>query len=358
MQAVQLTLDLFNQNPVVNQSKSPHKSFIPLVMVAHKLAKFISQSERISTQIMTELMSEHFGGSDAQGKWIGKDAYDALELAIVLYLKQNGANFLQMDADKALEQLLELQMSLPTHTRRSQAQCQLQQFSTPLAMSFLVAKAAMLKRNDIILEPSAGNGLLAVWAHGLKAKIILNEIDAKRRQYLKALFPHAPLTNYDGEQIDDYLNPKYQPTVVLMNPPFSRSPKMRNKVNRMAMGKHVKSALWRLQTGGRLVTISADSFSPHDPFWREYFIRLRKFGHLVFSAGIEGKAYAKHGTNFPTRLTVIERSAQPENHWGEIIDAQISLPDLLHYLEIYLPQREKTNSRDIKTTIAVNSSVH
>ncbi|TIW89426.1 MAG: SAM-dependent methyltransferase, partial [Mesorhizobium sp.] len=37
------------------------------------------------------------------------------------------------------------------------------------------------------------------------------------------------------------------------------------------------------------------------------FSRLQERGRVVFSAAIDGAAYAKHGTTFPTRLTVIDK---------------------------------------------------
>jgi len=51
------------------------------------------------------------------------------------------------------------------------------------------------------------------------------------------------------------------------------------------------------------VVITANWFSPHNPDWAIYFGRLSKFAHVAFSAGIEGRAYAKHGTTIETRLS-------------------------------------------------------
>ena len=110
----------------------------------------------------------------------------------------------------------------------------------------------------------------------------------------------------------------------------------------MATGKHVSSALWRLQPGGRLVTITANWFSPHNPHWSEYFQRLTQIGYVAFSAGIEGKAYAKHGTNMETRLTVIERT--PRTGFGQIIDDCLSLTDLLAYIQLFVSERMEQSS--------------
>src|SRR5262249_45011725 len=70
---------------------------------------------------------------------------------------------------------------------------------------------------------------------------------------------------------------------------------------------HVSSALARLAEGGRLVAITGASLSPDNPCWRDSFVRLQEPGRVVFSAAIDGRVYAPHGTNVETRLTVIDR---------------------------------------------------
>lgn len=45
------------------------------------------------------------------------------------------------------------------------------------------------------------------------------------------------------------------------------------------------------------------------PLWREAFVRLQESGSVVFSAAIDGSVYARQGTTFPTRLTVIDKLA-------------------------------------------------
>jgi len=69
----------------------------------------------------------------------------------------------------------------------------------------------------------------------------------------------------------------------------------------------VSSALARLADSGRLVAITGASISPDHPSWREAFVRLQERGRVVFSAAIDGRVYARHGTAAETRLTVIDR---------------------------------------------------
>jgi tRNA1(Val) A37 N6-methylase TrmN6 len=81
---------------------------------------------------------------------------------------------------------------------------------------------AGLKPSDVVLEPSAGNGGLAVWAKAIGAEVHVNEISERRQKMLEAVGFDKP-TAHDGEIINSLLDQKIKPTVVLMNPPFSAS---------------------------------------------------------------------------------------------------------------------------------------
>ena len=91
-----------------------------------------------------------------------------------------------------------------------------------------------------------------------------------------------------------------------MNPPFSVAAHVDGAVADAAL-RHVASALARLAEGGRLVAITGANLSPDHPSWRDAFVRLQERGRVVFSAAIEGRVYARHGTTVETRLTVIDR---------------------------------------------------
>jgi hypothetical protein len=89
-----------------------------------------------------------------------------------------------------------------------------------------------------------------------------------------------------------------------MNPPFSAAAHVDGRVADAAL-RHISSALARLVDGGRLVAITGASLSPDNPIWRDAFIRLQEHGRVVFSAAVDGRVYACHGTTIDTRLTVI-----------------------------------------------------
>jgi hypothetical protein len=91
-----------------------------------------------------------------------------------------------------------------------------------------------------------------------------------------------------------------------MNPPFSVAAHVDGRVTDTAL-RHLSSALARLAEGGRLVVITGANLSPDHPTWRDDFVRIQERGRIVFTAAIDGRVYARHGTAVDTRLTVIDR---------------------------------------------------
>ena len=252
-------------------------------------------------------MEHAFGGSDAAGAWDWKTAYDACEAATVLFIRKFGPAVRARATSPAAElsMLGKIAALLPTHTRRSEESQALQQFSTPIELAFVAATAAAITPADLVLEPSAGTGLLAVFAELAGSHLMLNELAETRAALLGQLFPNAATTRYDAAHIHDHLDDAVRPSVVLMNPPFSAAAHVDGSVADAAL-RHVASALARVAEGGRLVAITGASLSPNHPSWREAFVRLQERGRVVFSAAVDGRVYARQGTTVETRLTVID----------------------------------------------------
>ncbi|HVM23285.1 MAG TPA: methylase, partial [Sphingomicrobium sp.] len=233
--------------------------FDPVLQIAGPLAEMLSAGRPISRQTLRELMTAATGQSDAEGGWTQRDAYDALELAQVLFV--TGPDFPIDDSEPAstLRRLEDLASSLPTQTHRAESQVALQAFSMPMPLAWLAGRAARLSPGDLVLEPSAGTGLLAAAAARAGCRLVLNEIDPGRRRCLAAAYRQAAICSHDGELIHDLLDPTVRPTVVLMNPPFARG--LGRGEDRHAAGRHLIAALARLAPGGRLVAIMPESFS-------------------------------------------------------------------------------------------------
>jgi predicted RNA methylase len=279
-----------------------------IVRAARQLLTDLERGRRIDAGVLRGAMEAAFGASDAAGAWHWKSAYDACEAATVLFLRKYGPSMRAKAESPAslLSMLAKVARLLPTHTRRSEESDALQQFSTPISLGFVACTAAGIAKTDLVLEPSAGTGLLAILAEMCGASLVLNELAEGRAGLLDHLFPNVAVTRVDAAQIDDHLHTGVAPSVVLMNPPFSA---LANVDRRMADAafRHVASALARLSDGGRLVAITGASLAPDHPAWTDAFVRLQEGCRVVFSAAIDGAVYARHGTHTDTRLLVIDK---------------------------------------------------
>jgi P-loop containing NTP hydrolase pore-1/C-terminal domain on Strawberry notch homologue len=285
---------------------APRPYEVSLLEVARKISHQFWASQSPTAKQLRSWMTQAFGGSDAEGRWSWKDVCEAQEAAFVLLSKEWSKSLLQGSATDVLQRLALVESLGRTHAQRSEESVALQQFSTPPQLAYLVVECAQIRATDIVLEPSAGTGILAILAQTRGATVILNELSERRRAILGKLFPRQAAYSFDGERIHDCLPQEIRPTVVVMNPPFSASPHIDHRHSR-ALSQHVRSAFGRLAPGGRLVLISARWFSPGKPEWESAFRGLSDV-RVSLAAAVDGAAYAKHGTSMETRLTVIDKT--------------------------------------------------
>ncbi|TPJ38530.1 strawberry notch-like NTP hydrolase domain-containing protein [Mesorhizobium sp. B2-6-5] len=287
-----------------------------IYQAAMRLLPSLDQGKPVTTAALRTAMTTSFGGSDAQGFWVWKDAFEALEVAQVLFLRRFGPAILSRSStpQAMLAMMKRIAELLPTHTRRSDESRAMQQLSTPLPLAFVTAHAAAIASCDLVLEPSAGTGLLAVHAEMTRASIALNELAATRADLLGLLFPRFSVSRHDAAHIDDHLDAAIRPSVVLMNPPFSVGAYVDGHVADAAW-RHLSSAFARLRAGGRVVAITGTGLSPENAKWRPAFERLQEQGTVIFTAAIDGRVYARHGTTTETRLTIIDKvpAADPKS---------------------------------------------
>ncbi|TDR30439.1 strawberry notch family protein [Aquamicrobium defluvii] len=308
---------------------------------AQILLPHLERGQRIDAATLRGAMEIAFGASDATGAWNWKTAYDACEAATVLFLRKYGKALFRKSASPAtvLPQFAKIAGLLPTHTRRSEEAQSFQQFSTPIPLGLAAVTAAAITPADCVLEPSAGTGLLAILAEITGGSLVLNELAQTRTGLLSLLFPALSISRFDAAQIDDHLEASLLPSVVLMNPPFSVMANVESRVADAAF-RHIASALARLAPGGRLVAITGANFAPDAPAWTSAYTRLQERGRVVFSTAIDGSVYAKHGTTYPTRLTVIDKL--PADDPAAFPAAPGVAPDvatLLGWLAEHLPTR-------------------
>ena len=211
---------------------------------ARSLLAHLRHGQRIDPNLLRQAMEDAFGTSDASGAWSWKLAYDVCEAALVLFLRQYGPALMRKagSVEAVLPMLDRLARLMPSHTRRSEESVDLQQFSTPLPLGLAAGHAAAIRPGDLVLEPSAGTGLMAALAEMLGGQLMLNELPDMRAGLLSGLFPAAGVTRFDATQINDHLDPDIVPSVVLMNPLFSVMAQVKGRVADAAY-RHVASAL-------------------------------------------------------------------------------------------------------------------
>ena len=322
-------------------AQAPVASASAILVAAGLLLTSLERGQRVDSATLRVAMETAFGASDATGLWNWKTGYDACEASTVLFLRKYGrAIFRQTDRPAArLAALSKIAGLLPGHTRRSEESQTLQQFSTPISLGLAALTAAAIGPDDLVLEPSAGTGLLAILAEIFGGSLILNELADTRADLLSSLFPTLSITRFDAAQINDHLDAGAIPSVVLMNPPFSAMANVIGKVQDAA-SRHIASALARLAPGGRLVSITGAGFGPDIPAWRDSFVRLQERSRVVFSAPIDGSVYARHGTTFPTRLTVIDKiPAEDPTRFPATPGLAPDVATLLGWIAYHVPPR-------------------
>lgn len=286
-----------------------------LIRAAENLLKSLSRGQAITAPMMRDAMVAAFGGFDSAGAWTWKLAYEALEAAQVMFLRRylSGMKASATTPEQLLSMLGKLAALTPTQTRRSEESALLQQFSTPIELAAIAVSAAAITANDVVLEPSAGTGILAVHADVTGAWVVLNELADTRARMLELLFPGAPVTRFNAEHIDDRLPEGFAPSVVLMNPPFSAAPNVSGTHAGVDL-RHIRSAINRLAPGGRLVAITSFGLTPSNAKYEAAFRELAKTSTLVFTAGLATGFFKRHGTSIETRMLVFDKHPEPLGH--------------------------------------------
>lgn len=268
-----------------------------ILAAARTLAGYLGRSRTLDRRLVSSTLTLTFGASDAEGAWSWKDAYDAVEVALVLQVRRLGSQVGRLeDAPAEIATLMAgLSALTPTHTRRSEEQVALDQFSTPPELAAVAVAAAQVRPGDRVLEPSAGTGLLAIVAEACGAEVCLNELSAHRAALLDGVFPTAAQTQHDAALLPDLLPAAGGFHAVVMNPPFQD------------LERHLHAGLGCLAEGGRLsALVPARLFD--DP---AAMTALARRGQVVARLVVPGRAFARHGTSVETGLLVVDRG-EPE----------------------------------------------
>ncbi|ESQ79264.1 strawberry notch-like NTP hydrolase domain-containing protein [Asticcacaulis sp. YBE204] len=274
-------------------TSTPDKAAATLA-AARALANLLGRNRRLDRTLVRDALSFAFMADDTSGAWAWKDAYDAIEAAQVLHIRKMAAPLSRLeDASMGVVQTLKALNDLGlTHSRRSEEQIALDQFSTPPEIAALCALAAQIRPGDVVLEPSAGTGLLAILAEVCGGVLHLNEIAGHRADLLDGLFPTATRARIDGATVHDRLPVSGSVDAVVMNPPFQH------------LEAHLLAAGKALADGGRCVAVV-----PASLFTSDVGQRLARIFRIQAAIVLPSGSFDRHGTSVDTGLLVFDRAA-------------------------------------------------
>lgn len=306
------------------------------ISLANEVREMLHEGKAIGNNIAYNKICEaHFGGTRAAGTFDARDAFDALELGVNLYLLDQGKAFVERNPQQVLTELRDLIRRLPTQADRTEEQQLFQQFSTVPTESYAAFAATGLKTGDILLEPSAGTAGLALWAKMAGIETHVNEISERRAGILKIIGFNS-IHRQDAQFLNDTLDQSVKPSVILMNPPFSSTGgRTRNRTKYGA--EHITDALLRLKDGGRLVAIVGEGMAFDKPTFTNWWSDVMNKYNVRANLGVPGDEYAKYGTTFGNQIIVIDKTgATPGSSMQEQLAnvVQGDMPNLEAVLEI------------------------
>ena len=158
---------------------------VPLAFaIGKQISRRLADGCHLTRPDIAEFFASQTGVQDWGSAWSIDDYNNAVEIGTLLWLREFSRVDLDTGFHEAAARFDWLEAALPPRHVRSEGQVELQQFSTPPILAWLMAKAASLRSPDRILEPSAGNGALALWGDAQDCSMTLNEIDRARRNAL------------------------------------------------------------------------------------------------------------------------------------------------------------------------------
>ena len=326
--------------------------------LALRLSDIFKEEGKIDSSILVEEANRIFGGTQAEGVYSQKSAYDAMEVGINLFLRETESpDWNNQDASWAASKVVELTEKisrLPTQSRRDGEMEEFQQFSTPPPLAFAANWVANITSIDTVMEPQAGTGDLAIWADIAGAKVVLNELSKRRTELLEALFPDAQIFQENAEQLNNVLPDSVQPSVIVMNPPFSATAgRVQGKRNSFVGARHVEQALKRVQDNGRIVAIVGQGMGHDRATFRDWWKDIESKYNVRADIGVSGHEYRKYGTTFSNRILVIDKTGPTLE--PVLIDNVDSVAELPHLLEGIKNERvQRTQQASTQSTSQTN----
>lgn len=245
------------------------------------------------------------------------------ELAIVLNAKEIAVNS-SLSTYEKYQKIVSLYQSQVNISMRTSMSVLMQQYSTPAPISFLASSYILKTKEEVeeknqnaplYLEPSAGNGLLAI---ALPYHLThVNEMDDIRRENLKEQ-PFAEISFWDALKPPYPYERKFEGVVT--NPPFGAlsKPMMFGdyKIKRLEHAMALKALHCMKDNGKAAIIIGGHTtWDKHGRVSgganRIFLNHLYHFYNVEDIIPINGKKlYARQGTSINTRLILIDGAKQ------------------------------------------------
>jgi hypothetical protein len=300
-----------------NLSNEKHQQFVV------KMLEHIEMKTKFSNKTQVENIGKEYGIIEPY------KVKELAEFAIVKYARK-----LAHQKDKTRKQkffeivnLYETQVNL---THRTNISIQLQQYSTPATIGFLMGIYCGLENDGLYFEPSAGNGLLTI--AGKESNFIVNELDVFRYSNL-AKQGYKKTLNVDATKPFPEFEKQFD--AIITNPPFGNAENV-IKVNDYSIKsleqQMVIIALDCLKDSGKAAFI----IGGHLEYDSEGRIKSGKnsiffnwlWKHYIVDdvINIDGYSlYRKQGTAYDTRIVLIGgRQSKARKDYFPILNEKIS----------------------------------
>lgn len=277
---------------------------------------------------------------------------NGLVMAAREVIKKNGNN-----TRNSYDLICKLYDMQPTIAARSSNRIKMQQYSTPLPMSWIADRFAMTgKEHGNVLEPTAGNGML-VFAVPV-SQVHANELDKTRLDNLREQ-GFAKVTEQDATEPFEGER-KYD--AIIANPPFGSREAVEYD-GKMISGLDPQITLNALNSmkdngraaiiiGGNMEYAKNGAIKSMKPFFTYLYDHYNVKGVI----DMDGKLYAKQGTTFPTRMILIDGRRSEEERAQTTVYPPVkskairkadSFSDLYDIIDEVLNSKEKTNGTEI-----------
>ena len=117
---------------------------VPAITAARALADDLAANVPSTRKRLSETFTRLTGATDADNRWSLSDTHAAVELAQLLYLQAASAVTPGSNMAEAFDCFDRIESLTPIQYNRSEEQLRFQQFSTPLRLAWIAARAAAL----------------------------------------------------------------------------------------------------------------------------------------------------------------------------------------------------------------------